>query len=114
MVPGQIGINERAGWLSAIHTHDSTGIIHVESHIKAAYTLGQFFDIWGVAFTQKCIAGYCADDTHTLAVYVNGQLYTGDPRQKVLGEKEEITVVYGTAAETPTHIPSAFTFPEGY
>ena len=30
MVPAQIGINERAGWLSAVHTHTADGLIHVE------------------------------------------------------------------------------------
>jgi len=33
-IPGGIGINEVAGFVSPIHTHDTTGIIHVESPIS--------------------------------------------------------------------------------
>lgn len=29
-----------------LHTHDATGIVHIESPTQATYTLGQFFDIW--------------------------------------------------------------------
>ena len=79
----------------------------------ADYTLGQLFDIWGVAFTQKCVAGYCADDTNALKVYVNGEMYTDDPRYLVLKDHQEIAVIYGTEAEMPATIPSSYTFPAG-
>jgi hypothetical protein len=29
-----------------LHTHDETGIIHIESPIKKDFILGQFFDLW--------------------------------------------------------------------
>src|SRR5581483_8345176 len=47
-VPSGIGIQEAQGFISPIHTHDLSGIIHVESPFAADFTLGQFFDIWGV------------------------------------------------------------------
>lgn len=34
--------------MSPLHTHDSSGIIHVESTESRNYTLGQFLDIWGI------------------------------------------------------------------
>lgn len=34
--------------MSPLHTHDSSGIIHVESTEFRNYTLGQFLDIWGI------------------------------------------------------------------
>ncbi len=120
-VPANIGINQQAGWLSAIHTHDTTGIMHVESPFKATFTLGEFFDVWGVRFTASCLGSYCTDvDEHatstpnTLKVYVNGEPYTGDPRILALGEHQEITIIYGTVAEIPATIPSSYAFPEGY
>ena len=117
-IPANIGINQRAGWLSTVHSHDTTGIIHVESPFKATFTLGEVFDIWGVRFTSECLGGYCTDEsesaTSTLQVYVNGELFTGDPRILALGERQEIAIIFGTATETPAIIPSTYTFPEGY
>lgn len=31
--------------MSPLHTHDGTGLIHVESRVTRAYTLGEFFAI---------------------------------------------------------------------
>ena len=109
-VPPEIGINEKAGWLSQIHVHDTRGVIHVESPYKAVFTLGQFFDVWGVKFTKDAIGGYVVDATHTLKVYVNGELYEGDPRLLLLAARQAITVVYGTAAQAPASIPTTYAF----
>lgn len=32
--------------MSPLHTHDSSGLIHVESNTVRDYTLGEFLDIW--------------------------------------------------------------------
>ena len=109
-VPALIGINQAAGFISPIHVHDTSGIIHVESPIQQTFTLGQFFDIWGVRLTKDCVGGYCATATSTLKVYANGTLYQGDPRVLPLTEHEEIVVVYGA---TPATLPT-YTFPAGY
>jgi hypothetical protein len=55
-IPPQIGIipDKCIYWL---HTHDGTGIIHIESPIKRDFTLGQFFDIWAKKFEQS--VGIC-------------------------------------------------------
>ncbi len=113
-VPRDIAINEAKGWLSQIHVHDTTGIIHVESPYEAVFTLGQFFDVWGVKFTRDTIGGYTADAAHALRVYVNGELYNGDPRMLELAPQQQITIVYGTEAQIPETIPSSYQFPAGY
>jgi hypothetical protein len=113
VVPASIGIDPAMRWLSAIHTHDTRGVIHVESPIMADFTLGQFFDTWGVRFTHDCLGGYCADASSTLAVYVNGAKYEGDPRRLTLAAHQEIAVVYGTEAEGPAEIPATFEFEPG-
>ena len=112
-VPANIGINAVERWLSHVHVHDTSGIIHVEAPFKATFTLGEFFDIWGVYFTKDCIGGYCADSTNALQVYVNGELYSGDPRTLALDAHQELAVVFGTATETPASIPSTYDFPAG-
>jgi len=113
-VPALIGIHEQGEFfISPIHTHDSSGVIHVESPTQRAYTLGEFFDVWGVRFTGACIGGYCNGGGKTVRVWANGHLVTGDPRQLALTEHEEIVVAYGTDAQLPASIPSSYGFPFG-
>ena len=112
-LPASIGINQAAGFISPIHVHDTSGIIHVESPTVQTFTLGQFFDIWGVKLTAQCIGGYCADTTKSLKVYSNGTLYQGDPRELPLQSHQEIVILYGTEQEVP-QIQSTYAFPAGY
>ncbi len=115
-VPANIGIHSAARLMSPVHTHDTKGIIHVESHTVQSFYLGQIFDVWGVYFTKDCIGGYCSDSegNKKLSVYVNGALYAGDPRTLELKPHQELTIVYGTQAQLPNPIPSSYTFPPGY
>ncbi len=112
-VPAGIGINEAAGFISPIHTHDDTGIIHVESPTIQTFTLGQFFDIWGVRFTDQCTGEYCSQGDKTLKVFVNGSLFNGDPRQIELQQHQEIVIAYGISKDLPNPIPSTYVFPAG-
>ncbi len=113
-VPADIGINEAAGFISPIHVHDTSSIVHVESPTVQDFTLGQFFAIWGVRLSSDCLGSYCSDADDQLQVYVNGARYTGDPTALVLASHQEIAIIYGTAAEIPTSIPASYTFPAGY
>ncbi len=87
--------------------------MHVESPTLQDFTLGQFFDIWGVRFTTECIGSYCANTDNALNVFVNGDEFTGDPRSLVLKAHQEIVVTYGSAKELPTSIPSTYSFEAG-
>ena len=113
-VPAGAGINEAQVFISPSHVHDDTGILHVESPKIDTFTLGQFFDIWGVRFDAKCIGGYCATLEKPLHVYVNGKLQDGDPRLIALKPHQEIAIVYGSKDEQPKKIPSSFKFPKGF
>lgn len=114
-VPSGIGIHEQPpAFISSLHTHDETGIIHVESPTVETFTLGQFFDIWGVRLDSACIGAYCTDGDNTLSIFVNGEAYTGDPRTLELAAHEVIVIAYGTASELPNPIPSTYAFPDGY
>lgn len=113
-VPADIGIDDVAGFLAPIHTHDNSAIIHVESPTMQTFNLGQFFDIWGVLFTKDCIGGYCNQEKQTLNVYVNGKMYSDDPRNIALEEHEEIAVIFGTPEQSPNPIPAEYQFPAEY
>jgi hypothetical protein len=39
--------------MSPLHTHDSSGVIHVESNEFRNYTLGQFLQTWGIDLDDK-------------------------------------------------------------
>ena len=111
-VPQNIGLSPEAELPT--HTHDATGIIHVEaSDVNFKPTLGLFFDIWGVSFTEKNIGGYLADKTKGdgLAVFVNGKRYGGNPRQIPLNQHNEILIVFGH--DYPNPMPASYSFPVG-
>lgn len=112
-VPAGIGIGPNVSFYSPIHVHDLSGVIHVESPVTATFTLGQFFDVWGLKFTNECLGGYCVSEANNLKVYVNGKLYQGDPRMIPLKEHDEYAVVYGSATDTPSTIPNSYDFPAG-
>ncbi|MEP7060147.1 MAG: hypothetical protein ABI828_05395 [Actinomycetota bacterium] len=113
VVPADIGIAPDQSFISPLHTHDTSGIMHVEAPAPHDFTLGDFFDVWGVKFTPTCIGGYCNKGDATLAVYVNGHEANGDPGLVLLRSHDEIVVAYGTPAQLPAPIPSKFKFPLG-
>ena len=110
-VPAGIGINAGARFISPLHTHDVSGVIHVESDVTRDFTLGQFFDVWGVRLSKDCVGGYCVKGADTLRVFVNGKAVSGDPRSLVLREHQEIAVVYGPPSANVT-VPSTYRFEE--
>lgn len=42
--------------MAPIHTHTGDGMLHVESKVIRNYTLGEFFDIWGVDLKGKSVS----------------------------------------------------------
>lgn len=93
-IPANVGIVQNGGCLEPIHTHDSSGILHVElSQAESGrnWTLGDFFTIWKytcgvessecpavngtyrpVIFNQTDILGFRADSTHKVELLING------------------------------------------
>jgi hypothetical protein len=110
-VPAGIGINQAARFISPLHTHDVSGVIHVESDVMRDFTLGQFFDVWGVRFSKDCVGGYCAKGADTVRVFVDGKAVSDDPRNLVLREHQEIAVVYGPSS-AQVNVPSSYRFEE--
>ena len=44
---GMQAMSDGMSGMAPLHTHDASGIIHVESSVKRNYTLGEFLNIWG-------------------------------------------------------------------
>jgi len=109
-VPALVGIYgggdpTQGGFFVELHTHDSTGIIHLEAPKKGAFTLGQFFGVWGVRLSKRCVGGYCATPVKPLKFYLNGKLFSGNPNNVVLHNHDEYALVYG---KPPKKIPSTY------
>jgi hypothetical protein len=114
-VPAYLGFVARgrtALGLSALHTHDATGVIHIENNMPATFVLGQVFVEWGVRFSAECVGGYCTGGGKQLAVFVNGRQQAGDVTRIVLAKHQEIAVVYGTPDQL-TKPPSSYHFTSG-
>jgi hypothetical protein len=114
-VPAGIGIGQDAGGLffSPLHTHDRSGILHVESATVRPYTLGEFFRVWGVRLSATCIGNDCAGNGRAVRAFVGGVRVPGDPAKIPLRRHAEIVLTIGTAAQLPRPIPSSYGFPAG-
>jgi hypothetical protein len=113
VVPAGIGIANDNTFISELHTHDESGIIHIEAPRIQPFTLGQFFDVWGVRLTKRCLGGLCEGPKTRLLVWVNGKLRTGDPRRIVMRSHEEYAIVFGTQKQVPKVLPRSYDFPDG-
>jgi hypothetical protein len=110
-VPSQIGIvpGKCIYWL---HTHDDSGVIHIESPVTRNFTLGQFFDIWKKQFSNVQIFDKTANATNVMAVYLNGNKINGEANYRDINiqEHDQIAIVFG---RPPSKIPSTYEFPKG-
>ena len=90
-VPPNIGVDPDTGAMSAVHTHEGDGTIHIEAHtVGEKFTLGQLFTQWGVALTPTQIGGVKANAGEEVRVTSNGAPVTGDPGDLELEPEQEI------------------------
>jgi hypothetical protein len=100
-VPANIGIEPGGESMASLHTHDSSGVIHIEASEKYPFTLGQLFTIWGVKFTNTQLGSYVTGGGNVLAAYANGQAVP-NPVGYVLNPHDDIVVAYGKPGSFPT------------
>jgi hypothetical protein len=112
VVPADLGIDQSTKQLSPLHTHDTTGVVHIESPVQANFSLGQLFTEWQVSLSANQIGGLTVGNGNVLQAYVNGKLVTGDPAAIIMNAHDEIAIVYGTAAQQ-ANPPSSYAFPAG-
>ena len=70
--------------MSPLHTHDTSGTIHVESNVIKNYTLGQFLQNWGINLGGKEVK--LAVDGNTIKDYKNHIL--ADKERMILDVKD--------------------------
>jgi hypothetical protein len=81
--------------------------VHIESDRPFPFTLGDFFTIWGVRFTNTRIGGYANAGDRRLRVYVDGRS-VADPVDHVLRAHDRIVVGFGRPGAFPTVVHTAF------
>ncbi|MDQ6826703.1 MAG: hypothetical protein M3Z14_05835 [Candidatus Eremiobacteraeota bacterium] len=86
-----------------VHTHDAAGIIHIESPVVQPFTLGNFFDIWGMDLSPTKVATFSG----SVIAYVNGLAYFGDFRAIPVTAHTQVTLEVGT----PNVPPPNYRFP---
>jgi hypothetical protein len=95
-IPAGIGIipNNCIYWM---HTHDESGLIHIESPIKKEFTLGQFLDIWNRFNSSDTVVQYITNNNinGTILVYINGTQMNNstDHRDIELKDRGNITLI---------------------
>lgn len=113
-VPAEIGFSfgadGRPNGISALHTHDTSGILHIEAPTAGLkYTLGQVLSEWGV-LDGKDTTGAPHGGTGGWTAYVNGSKQGAPVSDVVLKAHDEVVLSFGAA---PSPLPSSYTFPAG-
>jgi hypothetical protein len=105
-IPALIGMapNAQGGCLYWIHTHDPSGIVHVEAGDVSApqggpFTLGNFFDIWGQPLNRNQVGPFQGPVT----AFLNGNPYDGDLAAIPLRAHQQITLEVGRPVVPPPH-----------
>ncbi len=90
-IPANIGVN--ATCMNPLHTHDASGILHIESPEKRDFSLGDFFAVWGQPFSKDQILDYKIDAEHQILVTVNGAS-VDSYENTILRDHDQIVITY--------------------
>jgi hypothetical protein len=104
-VPAEVGLDPAKHIEASLHTHDSTGIIHMEAARRFDFTLGDFFKVWGVKLGPAQVGGLTGLGGDKLHFYLDGTPLK-DPAAHVLRNGDNIAIGYGADSSFP-HSPGA-------
>jgi hypothetical protein len=99
-IPANVGIAPDGSCLYWLHTHDDSGVIHIEAPAGVSATFGNFLDIWGQRFQQLGYPSQLSDATGW-QVYVNGKPFRGNFRTIPLQSHTLITLAYNSPGVQP-------------
>jgi len=83
-----------------LHTHDDSGVIHIESPTQVTYTLGQFFAEWHQPLSATQIGPYKG----AVTAYINGTKVSGDPSSIQLTAHEVVQIEIGKAVTPQPYV----------
>ncbi len=92
-VAANIGVDPTTGAMSALHTHEPDGTIHIEADTASeVFTLGQLFTQWGVALTPTQIGDVKAKKGQQVTITSNGAPVAGKPGDLRLQPDQQIVL----------------------
>ena len=97
-IPGSTGILSAKKCFYWMHTHTTSGIIHIEAPKDSAsrqFTVGDFFQVWNQPLSTKQVATFTVGKGDELEMWVDGKPYTGDPRKIVLKSHTQVVIEIG-------------------
>jgi hypothetical protein len=107
-VPANIGIT--ATQICWLHTHDSSGIIHIEAGDNRTFTLAEFFGVWRQPLSQTVIDGESVGSGESIQATVNQQPFPGSPETIALKDHQDIVLELGPPfVQIPPYV-----WPAGY
>src|SRR5437588_920598 len=109
-VPSQVGIDQTHQLLASLHTHDTSGVIHMEAVQPYPFKLGQFFNVWGVKLTQTQLGDYQVGKRTVPQVWGDGKQVKSFVNY-VMKPHDRIVVGFGKPGSFPTK--NNFKFPAG-
>lgn len=99
-IPADVGIAPDGSCSYWLHTHDESGVIHIETPAGVAVTLGNFLAIWEQQFRQLEYPGQFSDAAGW-QVYVDGKPFTSDLHTIALHSHLLITLAYHSPGVKP-------------
>jgi hypothetical protein len=90
---GFIATGSCFAWL---HTHDTTGIVHIVSPEETTFRLGQLFSVWGQPLQANGALGYRG----SLKLLIDGKAFSGDPRTVPLVNLQNLVLELGRPPAT--------------
>jgi hypothetical protein len=112
VVPADLGIQREPKLIAPLHTHDTSGVVHIESAVDVPFTLGQVFTLWDMPLRPDQVGPERVAAGSVLRVFRNGEEMAGDPTEVELTQHAEIVVWVGPAADRPD-VPDSYRFPKG-
>lgn len=100
-IPAYIGFNFNHDCLYWLHTHDTSGVIHIESPRAIRPTLGTFFRVWRKPLTAGRVGPTHLRPGQSVKVYVDQKPYFGNPSRIVLGRHTDVQIDIGPPFPPP-------------
>ncbi|WP_405133034.1 hypothetical protein [Nocardia sp. NBC_01388] len=111
-VVANLGVDRIKGAMSPLHTHDASGVVHIESPAQRQFGLGELFSEWGVSRAGDNVGTLRAGDGKNVRIFVNGTLRQGNPAALTFANRDEVAIVYGPP-DSATAPPARYDFPSG-
>ncbi|HEU4843369.1 MAG TPA: hypothetical protein VFT05_03810 [Burkholderiaceae bacterium] len=97
-IPAHIGLQ---GCAYELHTHDQSGVIHIETSSARKFTLGQLFAVWGQPLSRSNVAGISGQAVNVF--YNDGDTvleWTGEIGDLELAGHRSIVIQLGAVQHT--------------